>query len=403
MPISRYHPLILWREIVIKLITIDELKPGMFVHKLEVWWFKDKRIRNQMLITDQRQVLMFRHEGIERLWIDMEKSISLTPSAPKKVDSGIRAPFSQEMEQAQHIFEQGKPKVLAMFNEARLGYGLNLSDMIAIVDQIAGSIEREPSALLRVAQLKDHDNYTYLHSMAVCGLMIAFGKKLGLDAQQLQRVGMGGLLHDLGKAAVPLSILNKPDKLSDDEFQVMCEHPIAGAQMLMDAHAGDDLVDIALHHHEKYDGTGYPYGLKGHEISVYSRMTTICDVYDALTSTRPYRKGWTPAKTLQMMLSWQGHFDTTLLHAFVSTIGLYPVGSLVRLASGRIALVVKSGDKSLQRPKVHVFWSLHAQREIKPEVLDLGDSFCTDSIVCAEDNGGWDGVDLSRIWQLEAA
>lgn len=156
----------------------------------------------------------------------------------EKVDSGIRAPFSQEMEQAQHIFEQGKPKVLAHVQRGTPGLWPESQRYDCDCRSDCRFHQREPSALLRVAQLKDHDNYTYLHSMAVCGLMIAFGKKLGLDAQQLQRVGMGGLLHDLGKAAVPLSILNKPDKLSDDEFQVMCEHPIAGAQMLMDAHAG---------------------------------------------------------------------------------------------------------------------------------------------------------------------
>ncbi|MCU7367222.1 HD-GYP domain-containing protein [Pantoea sp. BS_4] len=388
---------------MIKLITIDELKTGMFVHKLEVWWFKDKRIRNQMLITDPQQVAMFRREGIQRLWIDEEKSISSPPPEPVHTAPCQQAPFTQEREQAQQLFEQGKIKVLALFNEARMGCGLDLSSMIDIVDKIAGSIEREPSALLRVAQLKDHDNYTYLHSMAVCGLMIALGKKLGLDAQQLQRVGMGGLLHDIGKAAVPLSILNKPDKLSDDEFAIMCEHPIAGAQMLMEANAGDDLVDIALHHHEKYDGSGYPYRHKGHEISVYSRMATICDVYDALTSTRPYREGWTPAQALQSMLAWRGHFDTTLLHAFVTTIGLYPVGSLVRLASGRIALVVKAGEQSLQKPRVHVFWSLHAKRPVRPEVVDLGDSFCTDSIVCSESLAAWPTIDLNRVWLLDVA
>lgn len=388
---------------MIKLIAVGELRLGMFIHKLDVWWMKDKRIRNQMLITDPHQIITLRNEGIQSIWIDLDKSVQapLAPAVEKKAIP--RTPFFQELDKAQLIFQQGKPKVVAMFNEARLGNSLDLSFMIDLVDEIAGSIEREPSALLSVARLKSHDDYTYLHSMAVCGLMISLGKTLGLNEQQLRRVGMGGLLHDVGKAAVPLDILNKPTKLTEEEFNVMRQHPIIGAQILMEADADEDLLDIALHHHERYDGNGYPHGLKGEQITRFARMAAVCDVYDALTSTRVYRKGWTPAEAMHNMLSWRGHFDSHLLNSFVRTIGIYPVGSLVRLASGRVALVVKAGEKSLLRPCVHVFWSLHAQREMKPEIVDLGDSFCTDSIVSAEESNLWINVDLNRIWALHAA
>ncbi|ORM66976.1 HD-GYP domain-containing protein [Pantoea rwandensis] len=387
---------------MIKLITVDELRQGMFIHKLEVWWLKDKRIRNQMLITDKRQIAMIRNEGIQQLWIDLNKSVQV-PAKPAPKKAIPKTAFFKELDQAQAIFNQGKPQVLAMFNEARMGQGLDLHYTLDLVDDIAGTITREPTALLSVARLKNHDDYTYLHSMAVCGLMISLGKKMGLDEHQQRRLGMGGLLHDVGKAAVPLEILNKPGKLTDEEFTIMREHPIVGAQMLMEADAGEDLLDIALHHHEKVDGSGYPHKLKGEEISLFSRIAAVCDVYDAVTSDRPYRKGWTPAEAMHKMLSWRGHFDTALLHAFVRTIGIYPVGSLVRLASGRVALVVQAGEKSLLKPKVHVFWSLHAQREVKPEELDLGDSFCTDSITGSEESGLWHNVDLNRIWALETA
>ena len=388
---------------MIKLITVDELRPGMFVHKLEVWWIKDKRIRNQMLITDKRQIAWIRNEGIIEVWIDLDKSVQAPqkPPEPKKVIP--QTPYFHEIDQAQAIFTQGKPQVLAMFNEARLGQGLDLNSTLNLVDEIAGSLTREPTALLSMARLKNHDDYTYLHSMAVCGLMISLGKKLGLDEDQQRRVGMGGLLHDVGKAAVPLEILNKPGRLTPEEMAIMRQHPIVGAQMLMEADADEDLLDITLHHHEKMDGSGYPHGLKGGEITLYSRMAAVCDVYDAVTSDRPYRKGWTPAEAMHKMLSWHGHFDSKLLQAFVRSIGIYPVGSLVRLASGRVALVVQAGEQSLLKPKVHVFWSLHAQREIKPEELDLGNSFCTDSITGAEDSGLWQNVDLNRIWALESA
>jgi len=372
----------------------------MFIHKLEVWWIKDTRIHNQMLVTDPRQIEMLRNEGIQQLWIDLNKSLQV-PAAPPPAKKPIdRTPFFQELDQAQKIFQQGKPQVMAMFNEARLGHGLNLAGMLELVDEIAGSIRREPTALLSVARLKNHDDYTWLHSMAVCGLMINLAQQLGLDNRQVLRVGMGGLLHDVGKAAVPLEILNKPGKLTEEEFEVMRQHPVTGAQMLMEANAEADLLDIALHHHEKYDGSGYPHRLKGEEISFYSRMAAVCDVYDALTSTRVYRKGWSPAEAMHNMLSWRGHFDNQILYTFVRAIGIYPVGSLVRLASGRVALVVKAGERSLLKPVVHAFWSLHAQREVRPERIDLGDSFCTDSIIGAEEGLLWENADLNRVWAL---
>jgi putative nucleotidyltransferase with HDIG domain len=385
---------------LLKQITVDELRPGMFIHKLEVWWIKDTRIHNQMLVTDPRQIEMLRNEGIQQLWIDLNKSLQ-APAAPPPAKKPIdRTPFFQELDQAQKIFQQGKPQVMAMFNEARLGHGLNLAGMLELVDEIAGSIRREPTALLSVARLKNHDDYTWLHSMAVCGLMINLAQQLGLDNRQVLRVGMGGLLHDVGKAAVPLEILNKPGKLTEEEFEVMRQHPVTGAQMLMEANAEADLLDIALHHHEKYDGSGYPHRLKGEEISFYSRMAAVCDVYDALTSTRVYRKGWSPAEAMHNMLSWRGHFDNQILYTFVRAIGIYPVGSLVRLASGRVALVVKAGERSLLKPVVHAFWSLHAQREVRPERIDLGDSFCTDSIIGAEEGLLWENADLNRVWAL---
>ncbi|MEZ3500830.1 HD-GYP domain-containing protein [Pantoea sp. KPR_PJ] len=388
---------------MIKEITVDELRPGMFIHKLEVWWLKDKRIRNQMLITDPRQIAMLRNEGIQQLWIDLNRSVQI-PAAKTSVKKRVaRSPFFQELDRAQQIFQQGKSQVMALFNEARLGHHLNLAGTLDLVDEIAGSIRREPSALLSLARLKSHDDYTWLHSMAVCGLMITLAQKMGLDEKQVQRVGMGGLLHDVGKAAVPLAILNKPGKLSDEEFEIMRQHPVIGAQMLIQAGADGDLQDIALHHHEKYDGSGYPHQLQGEAISLYSRMAAVCDVYDALTSTRVYRKGWTPAEAMHNMLSWRGHFDNQVLHTFVRAIGIYPVGSLVRLASGRVALVVKAGERSLLRPVVHAFWSLHAQREVKPERIDLGDSFCTDSIIGAEESQLWIHADLNRVWALESA
>ncbi len=352
---------------MIKLISVDELRPGMFIHRLDVWWLKEKGASGQTLIGDLRQISRIQAQGIRHLWIDLDKTVPPPASLPPQRKSQPESPFISELSCARRILQEGKPKVRSMFNEARMGHRLNLSWALPLVDKIAGSVHRYPSALLSVARLKNHDDYIWLHSMAVCGLMISLAQQLKLDDEQVRRVGLGGLLHDVGKAAIPLDILNKPGKLSDKEFELMKEHPVTGAQMLLEAGAAEDLIDIALHHHEKIDGSGYPHGLKGGEITLYSRMAAVCDVYDAITSIRPYKEGWNPAEAMHRMANWHGHFDRAVFHAFVKQLGIYPVGSLVRLASGSVALVVQPGKASLLRPDVHVFWSLRAQREIKPE------------------------------------
>jgi putative nucleotidyltransferase with HDIG domain len=389
---------------VIKLIPVSELLPGMFLHKLEVFWVHDSRVRNQMLLTDPRQIAAIKESGIEKVWIDLAKSVphasanSETLRVPEITPGG----FDSEVERARQIFQQGKGQIMAMFNEARLGTSLDLTSASALVDDIAGSVKRHPSALLSVARLKNHDDYTWLHSMAVCALMVSLAQKMGYDDEQMLRAGMGGLLHDIGKASVPLAILNKPGKLTDEEFIIMQQHPIMGAQMLMEAEADADIIDIALHHHEKFDGSGYPHRLAGKGISELSRMTAVCDVYDAITSMRPYKEGWNPAEAMHRMASWSGHFDRAIFHMFVKSLGIYPVGSLVRLASGRVALVTEVGNTSLLRPKVNIFYSLRTQREIPPEALDLADSFCCDSIIGPEDSNLWQRFNLSSVWRAGA-
>lgn len=388
---------------MIKLIPVDELRPGMFVHRLEGWWLQDKRIGDRRLISDPRQIARIQAQGIRHLWIDLDKTVPLPAKLCAQQKPQPESPFINELNHARRILQEGKPKVRAMFNEARMGHRLNLAWTLPLVDEIAGSVHRHPSALLSVARLKNHDDYTWLHSMAVCGLMISLAQQLELDRDQIRRAGLGGLLHDVGKAAIPLSILNKPGKLSENEFELMKEHPVVGAQMLLEAGADADVIDIALHHHEKMDGSGYPHALKGAEIMLFSRMAAVCDVYDAITSMRPYKEGWNPAEAMHRMANWHGHFDRTIFHAFVKQLGIYPVGSLVRLASGRVALVVQADRQSLLRPSVHIFWSLRTQREVKPERLDLSSRFCTDSIVGPEETSLWQHIDLNKVWLLENA
>jgi len=240
-----------------------------------------------------------------------------------------------------------------------MGKVLAVGQAYALVDDIAASVLRGGAMLLGLARLKTADNYTYMHSVAVCALMTALASELGLAPEQIRSAGLAGLLHDIGKMAVPAAILNKPGSLSDAEFSSVRAHAAAGHRMLLEVDDVDPAVlDVCLHHHEKLDGSGYPAGLQGAQISLYARMGAICDVYDAITSNRPYKQGWCPADSLRRMAAWRGgHLDAQLFAAFVKCLGIYPLGTLVRLQSERLAVVVgQAAGKPLTQPTVRVFF-----------------------------------------------
>jgi putative nucleotidyltransferase with HDIG domain len=309
--------------------------------------------------------------------------------------------MQEEAARAARICAKSKQAVVSMFQEARMGKAVNAEDCAPLVEEITNSISRNPGALISLARLKTADDYTYMHSVAVCALMIALARQLGLDEQQTRAAGLAGLLHDMGKAFIPNEVLNKPGKLTDDEFTIIKKHPELGHSALVEGKGASGFVlDVCLHHHEKTDGSGYPKGLKADEISLFAKMGAVCDVYDAITSNRPYKAGWDPAESLRKMAEWaKGHFDETVFQAFVKSLGIYPVGSLVLLASGRIGVVTEQSEKSLLAPKVKIFYSTKAQARIKPDVLDLSrPPGNTDKIVGREDPAKWNFPDLNALW-----
>ena len=244
------------------------------------------------------------------MWIDTSKGLDIdglkSPAPAPVVTAIIEAPVvaesavaipscsvRDELQRAAKLIKRSKKAVTELFQEARLGNAINIEGCMPLVTDISESLARNSSALLGLARLKHKDEYTYMHSVAVCALMLSLARQLGLDEERAREAGLAGLLHDVGKMAMPLEVLNKPGSLTDAEFAIMRSHPERGHAMLLAAGSlPESALDVCLHHHEKYDGSGYPGHLAGEDISLLARMGAVCDVYDAITSNRPYKQAW---------------------------------------------------------------------------------------------------------------
>lgn len=391
-----------------KKIHVRQLEIGMFIHEFCGSWADHPFWRSSFLLQDPNDLKQIRNCSIQEIWIDTRQG--------KDVDAGFthdeeeasfqeqireiiseqdlatelrpevrrKTSFSHEIRHAQRLCEKARDEVAHMFHDVRMGRAIDSNDAIGLIDAISDSIMRNSGALLSLVRLKTADNYTYMHSMAVCALMVGLARQMGLTEDQTLLAGKAGLFHDMGKANIPGSILNKPGQLSEDEFEIVRYHPEVGYRLLLTAKGIEpSTLQVCLEHHEKMDGTGYPRGKKGEQISIYSRMAAICDVYDAVTSNRPYKPGWDPAAAIHKMAGWTGHFDGRIFQAFVKTVGIYPVGSLVRMESQRLGVVQEQGDGSLLQPKIRVFYSLKNNAYIQPEVIDL--SKVRDKIMGRED------------------
>ncbi|WP_306427219.1 HD-GYP domain-containing protein [Caballeronia sordidicola] len=281
-----------------------------------------------------------------------------------------------------------------------MGKAVSTTVMMPLVEAISASVIRNPHALTSVARLKQHDGFTYMHSVAVCALMTALACELELDEQTIREAGAAGLMHDIGKSLMRLDVLNKPGKLTAEEFEIAKIHPEDGWRLLQGANVSAGVLQVALHHHEKVDGSGYPHKLSGDAIPLLARMAAVCDVYDAVTSDRPYKAAWQPVKALRSMASWEAHFDKTIFAAFVKCIGIYPVGTLVRLESRHLAVVLDQNRGAISAPVVKKFFSTKSNQPVIPHVLNLEKAQGSDRIVRVEDPKAWNFPHLTDNWLL---
>jgi putative nucleotidyltransferase with HDIG domain len=416
---------------MLKKIRVDEVRLGMHLHALEGAWMDHPFWKTRFVIRDAAQLKKLQDSVIAEVWIDASKGLDVTgetvappdpapapvtaspatlPARPSERPAPSSTPvpppsksFEEEMRTATAVCNDGKAQVEKMFNEARLGRAIDAESCAPLVQAISDSVIRNPGAMVSLARLKTQDDYSYMHSVAVCALMVALGRELGFDAAQCRAAGTAGLLHDVGKALMPLDILNKPGKLTDAEFDVMRSHPVRGHELLLEANGADPVaMDVCLHHHERFDGGGYPHKLPADQLSQFVRMGSICDVYDAITSDRPYKSGWDPADSIGRMAGWKGQFDPAIFATFVKSVGIYPTGSLVRLRSERLAVVIEQNPAALTAPVVRIFFSLKSGMPVSLQRLDLSGG-TSDRIVGREPPDRWKFSFLDELWAGDVA
>ncbi len=389
---------------MIKLIPIDSLQPGMYIHDLNCDWMEHNFVRSRFAVKDEAVLHKVRALGVHEIYIDTVRGLDVVEAptleeAAKQVDRQLEAiaiepaqavepPALEATTRARDLHREANLIVRDMLGDIRLGRQIEMEKIEPLVERIIDSIFRDQDALLPLARLKDHDGYTFQHSVSVCALMTAFARTLALPREIIREIAIGALLHDVGKAKVPDGILNKPAKLTDAEFTKMKSHVVQSKLILQNTPGISDIaLDVAAQHHERHDGTGYPNKLKGDEISLYGQMGAIVDVYDAITSNRVYHKGMPPTEALRKLLEWSKfHFKPELVQAFIRSVGIYPTGSLVRLESGRLAVVQAQHPDKLLQPQVKVIHDTRGH-ELAPALLDLRHS--QDRIVAHEHFEDW--------------
>ncbi len=402
---------------MIKKIRVEQLKPGMYIHDMNCGWMEHPFFSGSLMVKNEKTIGQIIGSGIHEVYIDTAQGLDVVDAPtesevkaeiehrmialaqPARQDES--ASLHDELAKSRKVHSEANKIVHSIMQDVRIGKQIELEQVDPVVEHLTDSILRNKDALLSLCRIKQKDDYTFLHSVSIGALLISFARALGLDRSVIRLLGIGGMLHDIGKMKVPNEVLNKPGKLSDEEFAIMKSHVVYSRDILSETPGIDQIsLDVAAQHHERHDGSGYPLGLKGSEMSVYGQMAAIVDVYDAITSDRCYHKGMEPTVALRKMFEWSKfHFNPELIHTFVRTIGIYPVGTLVTLESGKIGIVIAQNEKTLTQPLVRVVFNARKIHYVTPEDIDLSKP-CgkggEDRIVSHESPAKW-GIDPQKF------
>lgn len=373
-----------------KRIGIDQLKPGMRIEWMDRPWMMTPFLRHRMWITSAEQVAQLRACGVRRLDVTVDPRAAVASSAvsapePEPAPSSVAdapaepepvqtVPYEEELPAARQVYQAAKTVIEAAMHDARMGRAINMDAVHAVVTDMTDSVLRHPDALTSLSRLKRFDEYTFFHSVNTALLAISLGRALGLHAAALHQLGVGTLLHDIGKTKIPLDILNKPGRFEAREYEVMKQHVMRGAEVLSGMTGLDEAcVRPTLEHHERVDGSGYPHHRAKPELSQFGLIAAVVDIYDAITSDRCYHKAKPAHEALQFLylISQKGHVDHALVQRFIRVVGVYPVGSIVQMNTGELAVVRRLHHEAPLEPIVILVKGPGHTLLSRPEEVDL--------------------------------
>ncbi len=374
-------------------VDIADLEVGHYVIKIEKQLGKFN-LTSAGHIKSEKVISNLRSKQVLSLLIDKSKTIKVS------ANNTPRAKMAEDVKQAKAIFNESKDIQKSLFSQALSGANIELSPVIEVCNKSIDAIFNNPDSLACIVNIREKDQYLLEHSVAVSVYITLFARYLELDRNVIEQLSVGAFLHDIGKIMIPDEILNKPGKLTEEEFTVMKTHANHSINIIEKTPNVSELsLEIAALHHEKLDGTGYPFQVKAENISQYGRMITICDIFDALTATRVYKKSFSHPKGFAILreLAQKNHLDVGLVEHFIKCIGVFPIGSLVQLDSKKLAIIEERNENSPTKPKVRSFYSVKANNFVKTEDIDLseGDDFIERG-VCAEEFD----LDMSKIIEM---
>ena len=371
-------------EHTLKVLTGD-LKPGMFVAELDRPWLDTPFLLQGFEIKDQEDV-----DTLQRycsyVFVDLERTpLQLLDSVPRPGSTGdasepllarpieyadVRS-LEEELPRAREVHSQLSDSLKTFFTRVATEKQLDTQVLQQDLNLMVDSVIRNPDAFAWLARLQKKDNYTYAHSLSCAVWAVAFGRQLGMRKADLQQLALGASLFDIGKLMVPSDILSKEERLTEDELDVVRMHVDFGLELLESGAETPPIVhQMIAHHHERFDGSGYPAGLSGTDIPLPARMASIVDCYDAITTRRPFQRAISPAAAVKKLYEWRGRdFQPELVEEFIQAIGLYPAGTLVELTSGEVAVVVAESRVRRLRPRVMVI--LGADKQMLDDFYQL--------------------------------
>jgi HD-GYP domain-containing protein (c-di-GMP phosphodiesterase class II) len=375
-----------------KEIKVEELEFGMYVSELDCPWTDTPFMFQGFILNDDKQLEAIK-KFCKKVVIDLEKGSDLPdrsqlkagalkpPSAAESVLASIKkkvayketASVDQELPVARAVQTRNEAVVQDMFITLQAGKALDAPRVKEAVTSMTDSVVRNPDAMLLIAKMKEKGGHTLDRAMGVSIYMITFGRFLQLPREQLDLLGMVGLLQDIGMTRVPEDVLNKKGPLSKVELTVCRSHVSHSVDILKETTGlPPEVAVLAGLHHERYDGSGYMNGLKGVEIGLFGSIAGLVDCFDALTHPRPYAEALAPSNALSLLYNWRdSRFDRPLVEQFIQCIGIYPVGALVELNSGDIGIVIAQNMVRRLLPRVMVVIDAKGNRLNPQLILDL--------------------------------